>query len=149
MNKYRFVTGLVLAFSATSAMASASLHSVRQGCLATETYEDEAKCFRVGTQAVLYGNSERSAIRAMCLDTKTYKSEGQCQRAAIAVTSDYGVQAAHRTCTQYTTTWEQEVKCARDVLGGYEMEAQMAPDDTQEKVMEKVMMAPTSELKAD
>lgn len=112
---YLVVMGAVCLVSG-SAFASSGVSVVRAGCLPTETYEDEAKCFRSGTQGLQYGNSYWSLIPAMCYETKTYKSEALCFRGAIPQTGDYRVIERHRTCVSYTSSYEQEVACARAVF---------------------------------
>ncbi len=111
---------LVAAGSMLSESALANprfLDAVRAGCVATKTYEDEAKCFRGGVDAIQYGYRLRAILTDMCVPTKTYESEALCYRAAIDVfPGRRRLQENKDFCVRTTRTYQDEVTCMRDFL---------------------------------
>jgi hypothetical protein len=108
-----FLLTLVL----TTSTWATTTEIVKSGCTATKTYEDEAKCFRVGIDE-LSTYDEKEAIYNMCVVTKSYESEAKCQRSAIESTSDYDLKDDNSRCVEFTSSYEQEVRCTRSSLTG-------------------------------
>lgn len=93
------------------------LDAVSGGCVATKTYEDEAKCFRAGVNGVRSGYRLRPLLSDMCLPTKTYESEAKCYRAGIdALPGRRRLQEQKDFCVRTTRTYQDEVTCMRDML---------------------------------
>lgn len=104
---------LALLFSSTSVFARGrKLEMVKTLCTTMNSWEAEAKCFRLGVDGLTNRSSINGLIQNLCMKGPSWENESKCFRMAVQNYADGDTEINSKECSRFET-WEGEAKCYR------------------------------------